>query len=425
MAKIRKLLPVILLLFVGSLEAQDTLSLSGLLELVERNHPVSVLREKSDSVSRLEVANRKTGFMPRIDFNAEATWQSDVVSLSIPVPGVSLPAPDKDHYGLTVDINQLVWDGGAVRSAVHLEQQNGLIQKTKVEAELYALKEHLLSLYFGVIALGLTNEQLEGHIEMLNRRHAELTSMVEQGVVLESALNALLAEKIKLEQVIADNRTKYRILLRNIESLAGCRISDSALFVLPEVAIMQDTACFRPDFRLLELQRNLYDAASVLVRKKRNPKLMAFARLGYGKPGLNVLSSDFSTYGIVGARLTWNIFDWSRTARELEVQRIRKSMVSGRMEAFEQLYRAKRFAYEEQIDRYRKQLEADSRVVELLEKVTASSESKLKNGSITASQYLADINNLLRARIAMQLHRVKQVEEKVKLAFWVGKFEWK
>jgi hypothetical protein len=48
----------------------------------------------------------------KIDLNAQATYQSDVTSLPISLPNVTVNPPNKDQYRATVDVNQLIYNGG-------------------------------------------------------------------------------------------------------------------------------------------------------------------------------------------------------------------------------------------------------------------------------------------------------------------------
>ena len=47
-------------------------------------------------------------------------------------------------------------------------------------------------------------------------------------------------------------------------------------------------------------QNELLSANSEILQKQRNPKLFGFGQAGYGRPGMNMLSTKFDTYYLVG-----------------------------------------------------------------------------------------------------------------------------
>jgi hypothetical protein len=59
----------------------------------------------------LEIEAINKAKLPKIDLNAQATYQSDVTSLPISLPNVTVNPPNKDQYRATVDV-QLIYNGG-------------------------------------------------------------------------------------------------------------------------------------------------------------------------------------------------------------------------------------------------------------------------------------------------------------------------
>jgi len=44
--------------------------------------------------------------------NGQATYQSDVTSIPVKIPGMNIEAPSKDQYKLTAELSQILYDGG-------------------------------------------------------------------------------------------------------------------------------------------------------------------------------------------------------------------------------------------------------------------------------------------------------------------------
>lgn len=400
--------------------SQDTLSLSGLLNSMQQNSSLYKIMPATDSIYALRKSNIKVNYLPRVDFNAEATWQSDVTQMNIPIPNISIPSPDKDNYKVTVDVSQLIWDGGATNSRLKSEENVRLLEQNKVDNELYVLKDRVASLYFGLSSIDIAVQQLRIMDGELDKRIAEIQAGVNAGAILESALIALQAEKLRIGQSVDANLAQRDNIIESIYSITGTRIGEQSEIKLPNLTVPTSNQCNRPDYKTFDLQKNYLSSTSQLISSKRMPTLAAFAKAGYGKPGLNMLSSEFDTYAILGARLSWNIWDWNSTSRERQNIKIQQNIMEYRRDVFDDNYNSQVKSSIAQINSLEKQILSDEKIVQLLEKSVQVSASQLKNGTITSATYLSDFNSLLRARIDMSLRKVKLSHEKVKLYFTMG-----
>lgn len=414
------LFAIVSLASASMLKSQNTVTLKGVLENMEQWNQLYKVSSATDSVFSLKKSNITSNYLPKIDLNAEATWQSDVTSVKVPLPGVSIPTPGKDSYKVTVDVSQLIWDGGATHSLLRMEDETRKIEQNRLESELYSQKERVTSIYFGILSIDLANRQLKLMAAELDKRVAELEAGVNAGVVLESLVNSLKAERLRLEQSIDANLSQRISLVSAIYSLTGVRIDDNTSVLLPELPIPNQGGCERPDYKFFELQHSYLSVASEALTNKRLPKLATFARVGYGKPGLNMLSNEFDAFALLGARLSWNIWDWNSTSRDRQSLKIQQNILQYRRAVYNEGYNAQVTSSLAQIQSLKRQIQSDERIVELLEKSVKASASQLKNGSITSSAYLSDFNSLLRAKIDWELHKVKLSHEVTKLYLTMG-----
>jgi outer membrane protein TolC len=209
-------------------------------------------------------------------------------------------------------------------------------------------------------------------------------------------------------------------MVRSLESITQLDISVDDTFLLPEFSDETSKTILRPELESFAFQKSLLDSRSNLVSRNRMPKISGFVTTGYGKPGLNMLSNEWDTYVIVGARLSWNIWDWNVAKREREQISIQKSIIDSRTKAFEDGLGSAVTSVENQINVLEEQLALDNQVIELLEQVKKKSESQLTNGLISSTEYLTDFNAAARAKLDREQRKVQLVKEKTRLRYLLG-----
>ncbi len=374
---------------------QNTINLIDLYKAVDSNNPLSRIPSGIDSVYQLKQSNLKANYLPKLDFNGTATYQSDVTSLNInlPIPNFSMPSADKDQYKLSLDISQLIWDGGTTKAKENLENLNQMLEKNRVNVEINSIKDRITNLFFNLLILKVTEDQLNLMSNDIDKRIKEIESSVNAGFILASTLDGLKAERLKLLQSIDGVPSQKKTLISTLKSLTGVTLNENDIFILPALDSLKELSCSRPEFEGFKYQQNVLNASSGLIARKRYPVLAGFASAGYGKPGLNMLSNNWDTYYMLGAKLSWNIWDWNSVRKDRQQLKIQENIVDYRKQAYLDGYQAQVDGIISEIQKLNNQLRKDCEIVQLLHQVTDRSASSLKNGTITSAVYLADFNS--------------------------------
>jgi len=134
-----------------------------------------------------------------------------------------------------------------------------------------------------------------------------------------------------------------------------------------------------------------------------------FLQTGVGRPALNMLDNDFSMYYLGGLRLQWNISSFYTQSKEQEVLDTQKELVEVQREAFLFGNQLQLLQQETEINKWKKLLESDAKLVELRQKITRTSASKLENGTITSTEYLTHVNAEDQARKNLILHDIQSI----------------
>jgi outer membrane protein TolC len=135
---------------------------------------------------------------------------------------------------------------------------------------------------------------------------------------------------------------------------------------------------------------------------------------------LNFVASDFESYALAGVRLQWNAWTWGSSGREREALAIQQRVVAADEEAFARSLTTSIEGDEAAIDRLQRSLVSDERIVTLREQVERSTQLRLQEGVVTASEYLDRTAELLQARFARAGHQVELAQAGARLLTTLG-----
>jgi outer membrane protein TolC len=328
---------------------------------------------------------------------------------SIPIQGIAdliKPLPH-EQYKLTVDISQVIYDGGAIKGARALEKADLNINEKQTETDLYKLRGQINGYYFSLLLLDRQKELLQSYHELITKRMASMNSALASGVILKSDIDILASEKIKLEQQISENEIRKTSLLKILSSLIGTEIDTSIEFVQPSPGEELSAELLRPELQIFDLRKEQLDASLQVIQSKRMPKAVGFATLGYGNPpGSNFFKDEFAPYYILGASIKWNIFDWNKAKNEKQVISLQQNIIDSRKSELTDNLNRLLDAKSAEISNLGSLLESDSELIALRKRITAAAESQYENGTITATEYMNEMNSEKQALINYEIHKI-------------------
>ena len=168
---------------------------------------------------KIKDENLSKGWLPVIDANGTALYNSDVVNLkdnfsSLPIPGLAdaIGLMPKDQYKVTIDINQVIYDGGAIKGARNIEKAELNINGKQTEIDLYKLRSQINIYYFGILLYERNEQLLNNYHEILEKKIRSMESAVNNGVILKSDIDVLTSEKLKTEQQISETAIRKNSL---------------------------------------------------------------------------------------------------------------------------------------------------------------------------------------------------------------------
>jgi len=385
----------VLLMIPFGVRAQYTLE--DCLSRARENYPAISRYKIIEATESYLIGNANKSYLPQITLSAKGSYQSDVTSVPVVIPGVTIPALSKEQYGITLNIDQTIWDGGAVSSAKEEIAAKREADESELEVELYSIRERVTQIYFGVLLIDEYLKELEVLKEDLKRGKSKIEAYIGAGVANSSDLDAFLAEEIAVRQkeisLLSDREAYMAMLSRMI----GEEVAGEIRLVRPEM-VVNNYDMRRPELQMFENKMSMLDSKKRSLDARNMPKFGLFVQTGYGKPALNMLSNRFEPYYIAGVRMVWNIGGFYTKANENRLIDLQKSFIQNSSDIFRYNIDLKSAGERARIEKLDRLLESDGELVVLRTNLLEAADTKLANGTISASDYLKELHNLDSAR---------------------------
>jgi len=410
----RDILIVFLLLASLPCLSQKIMTLRECYLMAAGINALALEKEAYDQIWQLKDENLSKGWLPTLDANGSFVYNSSVVDLSdimsaLPIPGIAdliQPLPH-EQYKVTVDINQVFYDGGAIKGARALEKAELKVNQKQTETDLYKLRGQINGYYFNLLLLERQKELLNNFLELIDKRVFSMKSALASGVILRSDLDVLASEKIKLQQQIGENEIRKSAFLRILSSLTGTEMDGSITFALPSPPEELADELSRPELELFDLRKEQLAASLQVLQSRRMPKAIGFATLGYGNPpGSNFFKDEFAPYAVLGAGVKWNIFDWNKVKNEKQVIQIQRGIIDNRKSDLADNLKRLLDAKSAEISSLKSLIESDAGLIEIRQRITATAESQYENGTITATEFMNELNAEKQALINHEIHKI-------------------
>lgn len=395
----------ILFLISLSVNSQEQISLEECYNLVSKNYPLAKQTQLLEQQNQLDLEGISTDKLPQLVMSAQATYQSDVIE--VPVPNSQIDPLNKDQYRATLTINQLIYNGGAIDASSNLKSAQLNVNKKQVDVNLNQLKKQVNQYYFSILFTQEKLNLLTAKKAEIETKITEIQSGIANGVLIPTSDKVLKVELLKIKQQISETNNSKVSLISNLSSLIDLPLKESTTFIDPITELNFNTELDRPELELFELKKTEIENSESVIAKQRAPKLTGFATGGYGNPGLNVLDNSFQSFYIVGLKLDWNVLDWNTNKKQRESLAINKAIIDTETEVFKLNTNIELQQQRTDINTINELIVTDQEIIKLRKEVLKSAESQLKNGLITASDYLTELTNLYEDENNLAAHTIQ------------------
>lgn len=431
---VRKLLTISLLL-AGALSVQAE-SIEECRKLAEENYPLVQRYDIIRQTEQFTLSNIAKGWLPQITAYAQSTGQNAVpewpeaLQKLLTAQGVDAEGISALQYRAAIDLQQTVYDGGAIGAARQVARAQSAVEAAKTGVDIYALRKRVEEVCFSWLLVDERIKQNGDLQQLLASSVDKLQALCDEGVALSADVDAMKAELVAARQQATELQSVRMSLQQVLSLLCGRDVErvEKPSDALVHTSSIADASAYnyahalgvftdfggRPEFRLFDAQLSLYDAQERSLRAARLPKLGVFAQGYYGYTGFNMfhdmMQREPSFNALIGARLTWNLSSlYTRRGDQRRLEAQRRGVENSRQTfVFNQQLQAT--SEQQTILRYKRLLADDNEIVALRRNVRLAAEAKLDGGIIDTNGLLQEINREHQAVTNRSVHEIEHLK---------------
>ncbi len=396
------------------------LSIEEAYALARKNYPDIKQKDLVTKTKEYTISNASKGYLPAFNINGQATYQSDVTNFPLKLPGYSFPSFSKDQYKIYGEVDQVIYDGGAIRNQKQTAQVNEQVQQQNLEVELYALYDRVDQLYFGAL---LEDEQIKQNDLLkkdIQNGIEKVQAQIDNGTAYKSSADELQAQLLQTEQSRVELLSLRKAYLDMLALFVNEPLDENTLLEKPaDMNSLQDQIN-RPELLMYDFQKRSYDLQDELLNVQLRPHFSFFLQGGYARPGLNLLSNDFEWYYIGGVRLSWNLGGLYMLKNSRKVLDLDRQTLDIEKETFVFNTRMTQKQQGQDIAKFQKLIDKDGDIIALRESVKNAAQAQLENGVLSAHDYITEVDAEDQARQNRILHQVQLLQSQYSYQNTVG-----
>lgn len=404
---------------VLAVSASAAVTLDYCLARAEENYPLIRKYGIVERTADLSLSDINKSWLPRVGIYGQVTVQNDVPEFPqsladiLAQMGQQGGALDRTQYKLGVDVSQTIWDGGASRSQRAIERAAAWEQKAAVDVEIYAVRERVMNLYFGILLLDEQMAQTRNTLTLLGANRKLMQSMLAGGVAMQSDVDMIEAQMLTVKQQLSAAQSSVKAYRTMLSLYIGEEVGADSL-VRPDASMPSSLEPASPELALFDARRRVVEARRAAVESTVMPKVGFFAQAYYGYPGFNYFKSmtdgTLSLNLLAGVKVSWAIDSFYTKRNSQRRLALSGESIANDRDVFLFNTRLRTCAQTEEIEGLRAVMADDERIVALRGNVRLAAESQLRNGVIDATALLTKITDESQARLTASYHEVQLLQ---------------
>ena len=420
---LKQYLILALSLFTGvNLSAQVTLE--ECVKLAQDNYPLIRKYDLLNQTKEVNLSDINKSWLPQINVYGQGTVQNETPSLPeslagiISQTGMSIYGLNEWQYKIGADINQNIWDGGASKTERKIERAEDAERQAALDVQLYAIRERVEDLYFGILLIEEQTEQTRNMQTLLQSNLDKLQSMFENGTAMQSDVDMVEAQYLSVAQQLTQAESSAKSYRKVLEIFTGKSLVGQEL-VKPDTSIPQDLLPDRPELKHFEAQLQTNEARIASITASTMPKIGLFAQAYYGYESM--MNRDLSFNILAGVKVSWNIGAFYTKKNNRRKLRLSSDNIEVERDVFLFNTNMQTRLQLDHIDELKAIMKKNDRIVELRTNVRKAAESQLDNGVIDATDLLTKLTDEKQARLNASYQEIQLLQSIYQLKYTLNK----
>ena len=405
-------------------------TLEECIALAEENYPIISKYDLLEQTKEVNLSNINKGWLPQINVYGQGTVQNDTPSLPesliniINQTGTNIAGLNEWQYRIGADISQNIWDGGTSKVHRKIELAEDAERQAAIDVQLYAVRERVEDLYFGILLMDAQIEQVKNMQLLLQSNLDKLRIMQSNGTAMQSDVDMVEAEYLGTVQQLTQAESASQSY-RNVLGLFMGKSIVGQKLVKPEAFIPQDLMPSRPELKYFEKQLQTNEARNASITANMMPKIGLFAQLYYGYTGFdyfeNMMNRNPSFNILAGVKLSWNIGALYNKKNDRMKLKLSSDNINVERDIFLFNINLQSRSQLDHIDELKAVIKNNDRIVELRTNVRKAAESQLDNGVIDATALLTKLTDEKQARLTAAYHEIQLLQSIYELKYTLNK----
>lgn len=396
------------------------IDMDSCISLAYENYPQIQEYDLIEASRKYDISNASLAWAPQLSVSGKASWQSSVVEMPFDISGMKFDIPH-DQYGITADLTQQIWDGGASSIKRKLIDAGSDVKTRQLEVNLYAIRSRVQNIYLGINLIDRQLKLNEVLSASLQRTLEEMDALVDNGVAFASDRNQVKVSILSCEQQKIALQTDRMAYVQMLGLLTG-RDMRNEIFPEPgpEAYTVSAQGIARPELALYDAQARQVELQKRQLNANLSPRLNLNLQAGYGRPGLNMLSGKFDPYFVAGVKMQWNLGGFytlknDRRKSDAEAARVdlaRKSFIlNTSVEAVQK---------QSEIEKAADVMGRDDEIIRLRKSIRQTAENQYKEGVVKMNDYLKLLDDEFNARLSYDIHVIQYIMAVLDLQNTIG-----
>ncbi len=122
-----------------------------------------------------------------------------------------------------------------------------------------------------------------------------------------------------------------------------------------------------------------------------------------------------------GLSLKWDLWDWNQNRTEMKILDINSQLIETQKQSFDLNIQLAVNQIQVEIENQKAQLKKDPEIIALRANVLKTAEAQFKNGNITGTDYIVELQKMNQAKLNFELHQIALINSQLTYMEILGK----